>query len=55
MNLRKWNTFDIYFFNDGKMLPIIYASCIAMDTEHCFVNTLFPFLFETHLKVTQSC
>lgn len=33
----KWKTFDIYFCNDNTKLLVIYASCIAMETEH-FVN-----------------
>lgn len=34
--LKSGNKFDIYFYNDIKLL-VIYASCIAMESK-LFVN-----------------
>lgn len=36
INLTKSGIHLIFIF----VMPIIYASCIAMVTEHCFVNKL---------------
>ena len=60
----KWNSLHLIFIflNNGEMMPIIYASCIAKwENKHCLFVCLFckyvvdGILFEMHLeKSTQS-
>lgn len=62
----KWNSLHLIFIflNDGEMMPIIYASCIAkngkLTSSVCFVNiyilwTVFIWDAFGEKKATQSC